>query len=298
MRLGLKAALLLFLGYAILMGSVAVGVNSWMRSLEETAGGAAASLVAREKTGLLTTQEVRAVSTGDAAALTKLKKRVQSIMGSSGVVSSLTIVDGAGRVVAGPGTTAPRPSEIFGGKRETRAEPLGTASFLEGAPYAVYVPLEQDDELIGYAEAVVQADDAAGLYGQARKRLLLIALLGLVGVALLGLLLQYQIARRAASITDALEETPSPVPHLGRSDEFTRTLAAATRVREALSEARKETGRLHQGFSALAQVMKVGVVLLTPEHAVAFANPRALELLRVPDIEGVRRLFELGPGRL
>jgi signal transduction histidine kinase len=292
MRLGLKAALVLFLGYAILMGSVALGVNNWMRSLEETAGGVAASLVAREKTGLLTTQEVRAVATGDAAALARLKKRVQTIMGSSGVVTSLTIVDGNGKVVAGPGTRAARPSEVFGGKRETRAEPLGTASFLEGAPYAVYVPLEQGDELIGYAQAVVQADDAAGLYGGARKRLLAIALLGLVGVALLGLLLQYQIARRAASITDALEETPSAAPLLGRSDEFTRTLAAATRVREALNEARKETGRLHHGFSALAQVMKVGVVMLTREHAVAFANPRALELLRVPDVDGVRHLFE------
>src|SRR6185503_17847788 len=53
-------------------------------------------------------------------------------------------------------------------------------------------------------------------------------------------------------------------------------------------EARQESTRLHQGFDALAQVTRVGVLLLSADGQVEFANPRALELLGTLDTSGLR----------
>jgi signal transduction histidine kinase len=48
---------------------------------------------------------------------------------------------------------------------------------------------------------------------------------------------------------------------------------------------------MHHGFGALAQVMKVGVLLLRSERQLDFANARALELFGVPDVESLRALW-------
>ena len=68
-------------------------------------------------------------------------------------------------------------------------------------------------------------------------------------------------------------------------------MAAAARVRRELSEARATSSRLHQGFGALAQVMKVGVLLLRADRQLDFANARSLELFSVPDVESLRGLW-------
>jgi signal transduction histidine kinase len=119
-----------------------------------------------------------------------------------------------------------------------------------------------------------------------------IGLLGLIGVGFLGLLLQYQLARGAATIERALDESAPRASLLSTGDEFSRTLATAARVRQALNDARRESGRLTQGFSALAQVMHVGVILLRGDRSLDFANPRALELFGSRDLEALQPIWD------
>lgn len=294
MYLGLKASLLLFAGYAILAGALALGIDAWIRSVEETTGRETVLLLAQEKAALFSDETVAALTTNDKAALARVRIRLQALVGHSDVVPALAVVDSQGRVKAGEpagSSTAPKPEDIFKGKLEPRFEALGPASFFQGASYEVYLPLEQGGHLVGYVRASVRGEGVAGFYRRTRRELLWIGLLGLIAAGFLGFVLQYEIGRRAASITRTLDES-APRPSLLRGgDELSRTLAAATRVREALNEARRESGRMHYGFSALAQVMKVGVVLVRGDGSVEFANPRARELISVESESGLGELW-------
>jgi len=114
--------------------------------------------------------------------------------------------------------------------------------------------------------------------------------MGLSGVVAMGVLLQVQMSRRAETLARVLDDTgpQTPVREKPAGDEFARALAAAARVRRELSEARRTSNRLHQGFGALAQVMKVGVLLLREDRQLDFANARALELFGLADVEALR----------
>src|SRR2546426_645361 len=118
------------------------------------------------------------------------------------------------------------------------------------------------------------------------------AVAGLAGVFLLGGILQCQISRQAARIAATLEDAIQPPTErpdrLLHGDEFSRVLRAAGRVRQALSAARQETSRLQEGFSALAQAMRMGVLLLRGDREPDFANPRALELLGFPSLDELK----------
>jgi signal transduction histidine kinase len=287
MRLGLRATLLLFLGFLLLMGAVALGVDEWMRSIEETAGRAAVRLVVRDKAVLLSAADLE---DGEPRARQRLRERVAAIARGSDLVAALSVVDADGRVVAGTGAggVVPKPAAIFGdGKPEVKIDREGPTSFFEGGSYVGFLPLERDGALMGYAQFTLRGHgkDLAEAYREARRRLLVLGLLGLFGVGCLGLLLQYQLARGAATIERALDETAPPPSLLSSGDEFSRTLATAARVRKDLMEARRESGRMHQGFSALAQVTNVGVLLARGERGIDFANPRALELLGAADLD-------------
>lgn len=294
MRLGVKATLLLAVGYALLMVAFAYGVDRWLRSFEEATTAETVRLLAREQAAILSERTYEALLVADGASRARLRERVEDVVLMSEVLSSMTVVDEQGKVVASDrwpaGHPFATPQALFPGGRDVHAEPLTDRPFFRGGDYAVYLPFEEDGRAIGYVRMDFHSDRVADLYGHARRQLLALALLGLSGVVLLGLLLQVQMSRRAETLTRALDETdPRPSKHSRLpGDEFARALAAATRVRRELTEARRASSRLHQGFGALAQVMKVGVLLLREDRQLDFANARALELFGVPDVEALR----------
>ncbi len=295
MRLGVKATLLLAVGYALLMVAFALGVDRWLRSFEEATTNETVRLLAREQAAILSERTYEALLVPDGVSRERLRSRVEDVVLMSEVLSSITIVDGQGKVVVSDrwptGHPFPAPGTLFpSGRRDVRAEPLSERPFFRGGDYAVYLPFEGDGRAIGYVRMDFHSDRVADLYGHARRQLLTLALLGLSGVVLLGLLVQMQMSRRAETLTRALDDTgpQDALPARLPGDEFARALAAAARVRRELSEARRASTRLHQGFGALAQVMKVGVLLLREERQLDFANPRALELFGLPDVEALR----------
>ncbi|HET9317414.1 MAG TPA: ATP-binding protein, partial [Vicinamibacteria bacterium] len=294
MRLGVKATLLLAAGYVLLMVAFAVGVDRWLRSFEDATTNETVRLLAREQAAILSELTYEALVVADGESRTRLRSRVEDVVLMSEVLSSMTVVDGQGKVVASDrwpvGLPFPIPAAVFAGGNEIRAEPLSGRPFFSGGDYAVYLPFDENGRVIGYLRMDFHSDRVADLYGHARRQLLVLALAGLSGVVLLGLLLQLQMARRAETLARALGDTGPQKPLRTRlpGDEFARALAAAERVRRELTEARAASSRLHQGFGALAQVMKVGVLLLREDRQLDFANARALELFGLPDVEALR----------
>jgi signal transduction histidine kinase len=292
MRLGAKNMLLMLVGYCVLIGAFAVGIDRWLRSFENEIALQTASLLARETAAILSVRTYGALQTPDERSRALLRERVQDLSVLSEVASAISVIDAEGRVVASDrwpaGLQASKPSAVFAAGWKVEPRRVAAPRFLLGSDYVVDVPMIDKGALVGYVEVEFHSEKVAALFGSARQRLLEAALGGLVGVVLLGGMLQFQIARRTGAIADtlehAMEEPRQPQRALRREDEFARVLKAAGRVKQAISDARRQTSRLEESFSALAQAFQMGVLLLRHDQGPDFANPRALELFGVASI--------------
>lgn len=293
-RLDVKSLILLVGGYAVLITAFAAGIDRWLHGFESAVVLETARLVAREQAALLSDWSFGALERPDARSRAMLRTRIEDLTQLSEVVSSITVVDRDGLVVASDtqrtGLQALRPDVVFADGRRVRPRPAPAARFFQGGDYAIDVPLVQKDELVGYVEVELQSRRVSGLYLAARRQMLIAAVAGLAGVMLLGGLLQFQLSRRAAFIARTLEDVVPAAEKPGRQgfDEFGRMLKAAGRVRAALGEARRQTSRLQESFSALAQTLRIGVLLLRGDRQLDFANPRALELFGAGSLEELR----------
>jgi len=295
MRLGMKSMLLMGVGYAVLIGAFALSVDLFLRGFEETVTREMARLIARESAALLQERSFGALASADGRSRALLRERIQDLTLLSEVVASITVVDADGQVVASdrspPLSAAARPSDLFAGSGEAVLRRGEAPRILSDGRYSVDVPLFDAAQLVGYVEVEIASRRVAELLSAARQQLLIGAVAGLAGVVLVGGILQFQISRRAASIALTLEDAVGAGPGGGPQpdqDEFARALQAAGRVRQALSAARRETSRLQESFSALAQAMRMGVLLLRRDRVPDFANPRALELFGTPTIEDLK----------
>ena len=295
MRLGIKSMLLLLAAYAVLIAAFALGVDRWLHAFEDTVVLETARLFAREEAALLADRSLGALQMPDDKSRSLLRQKIQDLTLLSEVVSSISVIGGDGRVVASDrwpvGRPAPRPEVVFAGGREVRPRPGQGRRFFKGGDYALDVPLVEKGRLVGYIEVELQSGRVASLFSAARRQLLTTAVAGLLGVLLLGGALQFEIARGAAAIARTLEDAiraPGAGSGPRRADEFGRALTAAGNVRQALSQARQESSRLHESFRALAQVTKMGVLLLRSGRQPDFANARALELLGLPSLDELR----------
>jgi signal transduction histidine kinase len=294
-RLDVKSMILLVGGYAVLITAFAAGIDRWLHGFENAVVLETARLVAREQAALLSDWSFGALERPDAKSRAMLRTRIEDLTQLSEVVASITVVDRAGFVVASDtqpaGRQALRPDVLFADGRRVRPRPTAASRFFQGGDYAIDVPLVEKDELVGYVEVELQSRRVSGLYLAARRQMLIAAVAGLAGVLLLGGLLQFQLSRRAAAVARTLEDAvpgPSEKPARQGVDEFGRMLKAAGRVRDALGEARRQTSRLQESFSALAQTLRIGVLLLRGDRQLDFANPRAVELFGAVSLEELR----------
>lgn len=301
MRLGVKSMLLMLLGYSLLIAAFAFGVDRWLRAFETDVTSETASLLARENAALLSERTYGALEARDSESRQLLRERVHDLTLLSETVSSITVVDAEGRVVASDrlptGQPAEMPAVVFRDGWTVRPRATQAPRFLRGGDYVVDVPLIDKGRLVGYVAVAFHGERVDMLYEKARLRLLEGAVAGLVGVVALGGFLQFQISRRAASIAETLE---SSIPGTGPTtvatpagDEFSRVLRAAGRVRQAITDARRQTSRIEESFSALAQALQVGVLLLRRDRDPDFANPRALELLGASSLEELKQKWPL-----
>lgn len=295
MGLGAKSILLMAASYCLLIAAAAVGIDRWLRDFENEVTLRSATLLARETAAMLSERTYSALQIPDVRSKALLRKRLEDLALLSEVASSITVADADGRVLASDrwpaGQELAAPSLVFAEGWSVRARVAPPARFLRGGDYVVDVPMIDRDALAGYVEVEFHSEKIAGLFGGARRRLVEAALAGLAGVALLGGFVQFQIAGRAAAIAETLEgampEISRPRGTMARGDEFARARDAAGRVKQAISDARRETSRLEESFSALAQAFQMGV-LVVREHNPDFANPRALELCGAASLPDLR----------
>lgn len=292
MRLSLKSTLFLLVGYAVLVVALAFGTEHWLRHLEEAVTANTVELLAREQAALLAERSFETLSSPDSKSRGRLSERIRDLTLLSEVVSSISLVDASGKVVASdsvpPGQQLALPATVFAARREPIAQPAPDG-FLRRGNYVVYLPLSREDVLMGYLQVAMHSDRITQIYEEARVRLLFVALAGLAGVFVMGAFLQTQLSRRAMSVARALEasiDTPGGAPAAG--DEFAPVMRAASRVREALGEAQERTSRLQRRFGALSQVMNVGVLLERGDGGLEFANDRAVELLGCTSVEQLK----------
>ncbi len=287
MKLGLESALGLAVGHLALVGALAVGLERTLRSLEERLSADAVRLLAGEQANLVFERSVAALQYPDADSRRRLHERIEDLTMLSEVVTSLSVVDAEGRVVAserpeGGGRFAP-PSQLFGDPPLSRLETtVGRRSFLRGGDYVVLVPLVEGGTVAGYLRVGLHDERMATLFDQGRSRLVAIFGLGLVGVAALTALLQVQLSRRAASIAAVLDGA-SPPASIAPADVFAGVLRSASRVKGDLDEARRESERRGLQVGALARILQVGVVVAGPGLAVDYVSARALELFGCAD---------------
>jgi signal transduction histidine kinase len=297
MKLDVKSTLGVLGGYSLLMVAFTLGMDRSLRALEEKLSADTVRLLAREQANLLVERSLETLEHPGPVTQRRLRERVQDVTLLSEVVSSVAVVDRGGRVVAtddaGLGARLAPASALFGRPAKARAELAPRESFLQGGDYMVFLPLQDGEEVAGYLRLVLHNDQVASFYREGRARLIAIALAGLAGVGVLGVALQLHLARRAASITEVLEGAPAaPRRPLVPRDEFARALSAASRVKGALDEARQKSERREQQVGAVADLLRVGVVLLRRDRQVDYASERALELFGAADEAAFRTTWE------
>lgn len=159
---------------------------------------------------------------------------------------------------------------------------------MRGGDYVVVVPLVEDGGVAGYLRVGLHSDRIASLYEQGRSRLVVLVILGLVAVGAMSAFLQVQFTRRAASIAAVLEGAPPPPEAIAPTDEFARVLRSASRVKNDLEQARRESQRRGLQVGALARVLQVGVVVAGPELEANYVSARALEIWGCTDEDAFR----------
>jgi signal transduction histidine kinase len=292
-KLGLKSALGLAVAHLVLVVCVAVGLERMLRSLEEELSADTVRLLASEQANLVFERSVAALQFPDADSKRRLHERIEDLTMLSEVVTSLSVVDAGGRVVASEadevsGHFAPA-AQLFGNPPRSRLEVRSRRTFLRGGDYVVLVPLVEKGEVAGYLRVGLHSDRIASLYDQGRSRLVALVILGFVAVAGLSALLQVQVSRRAKSIAAVLDgASPPPLEKVAPADDFARVLRSANRVKGDLENARRESERRGLQVGALARILQVGVVVLGRDLEVDYVSARALELCGCADEDAFR----------
>jgi len=291
-KLGLRNALGLAVAHLLIVGSLAVGLERTLRSLEDELATNTVRLLAREQANLVFERSVAALQFPDANSRRLLRERIQDLTVLSEVVTSLAVVDADGRVVASEApdgaTRYARAAELFGDPPVSRLEAPRRRAFLQGGDYVVLLPLVEAGKVAGYLRVGLHSERVAALYEQSRTRLVALIGLGLAAVAGLSVLLQVQVRRRAASIEAVLDGASAPPRPVAPTDEFAGVIRSASRVKGDLEEARRESLRRGLQVGALARVLQVGVVVVGPDLEADYVSARALELAGCADEEAFR----------
>jgi hypothetical protein len=167
-KLGLKSALGLAAAYLVLVAALAFGLERSLRSLEETLSADTVRILAREQASLIFERSVAALRYPDVDSRRRLHERIEDLTMLSEVVTSLSVVDASGRVVAseapdGGGRFAPA-AQLFGVPPLSRLEVSGRRSFMRGGDYVVLVPLVEEAGVAGYLRVGLHSDQIASLY--------------------------------------------------------------------------------------------------------------------------------------
>jgi signal transduction histidine kinase len=283
MRLSFQRALVPLALYVLLLA----GLGWWANEALDAAASAimddTAHLVASEVAATLDDQVVGELLQGNPANRLRLVNQIFDLTRRSDTVRSLAVVDENGEVFASDnfasvGGRAARPEQVFAGQRSPRL--LAEHGRGLRRSYVLAMPLERDGRLLGYLRLGLDSGRLAHLYGVLRRRLLMGALVGLVLVAGLSYLLHVQLQRQNRQLVAALERAAQGTAGESHvSSELAPAVAVAGRLGQELQRERKRSLQADRRLQRLADMMDVGLVLLSRDRQVEFASERAAILL-------------------
>jgi signal transduction histidine kinase len=306
MRLALKNTLFLFTAYAAILFALAGVAVFQLTSLEANVHRETAQMFAREVAGALTEPSLDRLLEADQEARTNLRNLIEQLTKNSQVVTSISVVDRNGRVVASDdrktGTRLPKPEQIFGSSPNMRFVTFGARPFASGS-YELIVPLDRRADRVGYLRIGLQSRSLDEMNRRMWDRLLFAAILGLLCITGLGFALHVQLTRRGRTLARTIEaairgESPRIDPEL---NEFAQAIETAGRVGLEITRARGRGADEKNGFVTLGEILNVGVLLLDGDGRLEFASRRARELFGAASedelarvIDGMRPTLEKG----
>jgi len=284
MPLGSRRTLILIAAYIAFAAGIAVWLDHEGRSLAIRLINNTARLIGREITAAVSERAIDQLIQRDSSTRQRLQQVVDDLTEHSEVIDSIDIVDESGRVVATDdpsleGSEVELPEQLREHTRKLEYPVTHSASVLGG--YQIFVPLIREGKTLGYLRLSLNSRSIARLHYRTRRQFLLVALLGLVGMGVLGALFHFQVSRRSEALAQALEralrgESQPPGP---KKDVFAKAFAVARRVGEQLSQEREKTSQAQMRLSAMMKAMDTGLLLLQPNRALDFANAPARDLL-------------------
>lgn len=288
MRLLLRSTGLLLAIYALVVAGLAWWTNAALEAASAAVMDDTAHLVATEVAAALDEEVVGELLGGSPANRIRLLNQIHDLTRRSAMVRSVEVVDARGEVFASDrfeavGRRVQPPSRIFDATPEPRLLAEGGEG-LRARQYVLAMPLAREGELLGYLRLGLDSARLATLHDGLRRRLLLGAVAGLLLIAAAVWLLHLQLRRRTRQLVAALEGAAGggDLPLPGVDQEFAPALAVAGRIGRELKEERGRSERAGQRLQRMAQMMDVGVLLLSRDREVDFASERAHELLDVP----------------
>jgi len=301
MRLALKNTLFLLAGYAALLLVLAAFAVFQLMVLEARVEKDTARLFAREVAGALTEPSLDRLLQADREARQNLKTLIEQLTRNSQVVSSISVVDRTGRVVASDqptvGERRPTPEELLGPNRRGRFVTFGRLPFASGS-YELQGPLVRRGEPVGYLQIGLESRSVGEMNRRMWEGLFTAALIGLVCITGLGFALHVQFSRRGRTLASTLEaalrgENPRVAPEI---DEFSPAIEVAGRAGQEIRRERRESIEARGRFATLGQILNVGVLLLDAEGGLEFASRRARELFGAASDEDLAQaLTDLAP---
>lgn len=294
MRLALKNTLFLFATYGLLLVVMAAVAVFQLLAMEANVQKETARLFAREVAGALTEPSLDQLLRADREARQNLRTLIEQLTRHSQVVSSISVVDRNGRVVASDdrsvGTRLATPDAFFGASGRMRFITFGSFPFPSGS-YELGVPLVQRGERVGYLQIRLQSQSVLEMNRKMWNGLLFAATLGVACITGLGFLLHVQLTNRGKTLARTIEaalrgETPRIGPEL---DEFTQAIETAGRAAREFHRARGRGADEQGRRGILGQLLNTGVLLLDSEGRPTFASRRALDLFGDAGLEDLAR---------
>jgi signal transduction histidine kinase len=292
MRLLLRSTALLLLAYGAAVTGLAWWANAALAAASAAVMDDTAHLVAIEVAAALDDEVVAELLEGTPANRIRLLNQIYDLTRRSAMVRTVEVVDATGEVFASDrfeavGAGRATPSQVFADSRQPRlmAEP---GPRLRPRHYVLAMPLARQGELLGYLRLGLDSSRLARLHDGFRRRILIGAAAGLVLVAAVVAWLHYQLRRRTRQLVAALEGAAGGVEPPARpvDEDFAPALAVAGRLGRELKAERSRSEQAGRRLLRLAQMLDVGLLLLSREREVEFASERAHELFGLPPTAG------------
>jgi len=288
MRLLSKAAIALFVFYGLFLAGVAFWMEHSVQSVSRSLRENTARLIGNDIAAAIAKAAIDELRVNDPSTRARLEEIIEDITARSEVVSSLSVVDVRGKVVASDedevGRQVVDPALIFSVPgRAGYAEP---GLLRQDNVYFLFVPLLDQKQIVGYLRLSLHSDPLTVVYKRGRRDFLIIALSGFAGLLVLLTVLRAVLQRRTSLLLGSFE--PSSAQRFDSEavgvDELSTVQESALRLGTQLAAAVRHATLAEQRLHALQRGTKAAFLFLNPDRSLNTATTQACDLFGDPEV--------------